>query len=414
MVTDPAQSDAARTLTEADGAHGGREPAASPIRGAATRHALLDDPPHAREGAPGEDSTGEILRLWRIATPIWAALCLLELATVGIRRLAVGGAFWPTAQSAWFTSLGYGLWVMMTPGIIWLAQRYPLSGRRATLHLAFHVPFACVFVTAHGVTYLTMRMPPPANLPFVEHMAIFFRQSFHFGLICYALILVACQIAASERQLRARELQAAWAEAARVQAELSTLRVQLQPHFLFNTLNGISSLMEEDVGAAREMMLRLSDLLRDTLAEPTVEEVSLGEELQITRRFVDLQLMRFGERLRVTYDIDPAALLYPVPRLLLQPLVENAIRFGADMRSSPSHVGICAMLLPNALRLTVVDDGVGPRSHAAVSTGLGLSITRTRLEKLYGPGATVTLEGGTQGGAIATVSIPFERWEVHE
>ena len=205
------------------------------------------------------------------------------------------------------------------------------------------------------------------------------------------------------------ELEAAQLETQLARAQLDALRTQLHPHFLFNTLNTISVLMREDVATANRMLLRLSELLRLALKNAGTHEVSLRQEMEFLRSYLEIERTRFQHRLKVQTEIDPEALDALVPNLILQPLVENAIRHGVAPRPTQSTIEIRALRRNGRVELRVRDDGPGideMRKEAAAG-GIGLSNTRARLDKLYGAAHSFQLSPADGGGTQVTITIPF-------
>jgi sensor histidine kinase YesM len=184
--------------------------------------------------------------------------------------------------------------------------------------------------------------------------------------------------------------------------------MQLHPHFLFNTLHAVSTLLHRDPDAADEMISELSDLLRMTLENFGLQEVSLREELEFIRRYLDIQQVRFQDRLRVTIDVPAETLDARVPNQALQPIVENAIHHGLEARTGGGTIEIRARGRAAMLQLSVRDDGPGLRANwqASQQDGIGLSNTRARLKQLYGPLASLDLSNHPQGGTVVTLLIP--------
>jgi two-component system LytT family sensor kinase len=215
------------------------------------------------------------------------------------------------------------------------------------------------------------------------------------------------------QQFRERERQAAELEKHLARARLQALKMQLQPHFLFNTLNGIAALNYEDPRAANLMLARLSELLRMTLEDNDAPEVSLRQELDFNRRYLELEQIRLGDRLTVTLEIAPETLDAVVPNLLLQPLVENAIRHGIAPYSARGKISIQAHRNNGTLHLRVADNGPGRRRDqgAASGTGVGLKNTTARLWQLYGDAQRLELKTAERGGWIVEITIPFRAVE---
>jgi LytS/YehU family sensor histidine kinase len=216
------------------------------------------------------------------------------------------------------------------------------------------------------------------------------------------------------QRFRERELRASQLEAKLAQTQLEVLKMQLHPHFLFNTLHAISTLIHRDPDAADEMVAQLSDLLRMTLANIGIQEVPLQQELEFLHRYLDIQKMRFQDRLEVIVDVPSETLDIQVPNQVLQPIVENAVRHGVDARSGSGRIEVRARTTEHMLELTVRDDGPGVNGAVRLPRerpGIGLSNTRARLRELYGPASTLSLENHPQGGALVTLSIPLRRTE---
>ncbi len=209
-------------------------------------------------------------------------------------------------------------------------------------------------------------------------------------------------------KLRARELAASRLEGQLAQANLQMLKMQLHPHFLFNTLNAISSLMHRDVEAADRMIVRLSDLLRMALEKDDRHQVRLESELEFLHRYLAIEQIRFRDRLKVDIDVEPVCLSAQVPRLILQPLVENAIRHGIAMRSAAGRLAIRARRRGARLDLSVADDGPGLPPNRPLRPGVGLANTQARLAQLYGGDGSLELVDGEGGGFEVVVEIPFE------
>ena len=181
---------------------------------------------------------------------------------------------------------------------------------------------------------------------------------------------------------------------------------QLHPHFLFNTLNAISEMVHEDPETADRMITGLSELLREALVAGDRQQVTLRRELELVRCYLDIQQARFGEKLRVDFDVDEGVMDALVPHLVLQPVVENAIRHGIGVAASSLSIDIQARADGDTLRIEVRDNGEG-LSEPPAREGIGLGNTRERLRSLYGPGERVRVQDGPRGGAIVTISIPL-------
>jgi hypothetical protein len=331
---------------------------------------------------------------------------------------------------------------VLSPLVFWLTNRWPINVTAWRSHLWKHLLASLVFIAANEVISSLMladlrpkivaadrmrhqswsatataenRQPdkppmflppelqaPPADLGAHVLRAVA-RLPAYWVLAAFAHALLVTM------RLREREQQAAELAAHLAAARLNGLRTQLQPHFLFNTLNSISALIPQDAKLANEMVLNLSDLLRMTLRDPQRGEIPLSEELKLLGHYVDIQKLRFGERLRFKLEADESALSFPVPPLLLQPLVENAIRYGVEASEQPEQIGVRVRLAEQTLALEVTNtchiagDEVSSTKN---STGVGLANTQARLAALYGAAQTFQFGPLPDGGFRVWMRIP--------
>lgn len=227
-------------------------------------------------------------------------------------------------------------------------------------------------------------------------------------LMTYLFLVGLGHALAYRRESERRALDGAHLQTRLVEAQLQALQRQLHPHFLFNTLNAIAGLMRSDVDAADRMMDRLGDLLRMTLNTSNIQEVPLREELEMLQKYLDIEQTRFGTRLSVTMEIEPASLDALVPNFLLQPLVENAVRHGIAPHARPGQIRVLASRDDQHLAMRVIDsgDGVPPHRLTLLNQGVGLSNTRARLEHLY-HGDHAFVFANVDGGFEVNLSIPF-------
>lgn len=307
--------------------------------------------------------------------------------------------------------------VALLPGIIWMSQRFPFEPGRWQRALPLHLAAAVLFVFLHVVassrlsSYL-LRL----TWSFRESLSELFRIYFVVELVTYFALIGAYHAYDYWRRYRDRESHAVQLavktsrlEASLARANLDSLRMQLNPHFLFNTLNAISvmAMKGERQGVVR-MLTLLSDLLRVSL-DNNQQVVPLREELAILDRYLEIENVRFRDRLTLERDIDPAALDAEVPVLLLQPLVENAIRHGISRLRGPGVVRIEAGIRDGeTIELRVLDTGPGVTdTPSRDGTGVGLANTRSRLEQLYGSRQLLTLTDRAEGGACVTVRLPL-------
>jgi LytS/YehU family sensor histidine kinase len=247
-------------------------------------------------------------------------------------------------------------------------------------------------------------LPPPFQSPramFVEGLVMRAKSN----IPIYWVVVSIAQAVRLLRRSQERERQAFELEARLAEAKLTALRMQLHPHFLFNTLNAISTLVHTDARAADEMITNLSELLRATLSTSDQPEVSLRHELEILDRYLAIQQVRFGDRLHIEKEIQNDSLEARVPALILQPLVENAIRHGIEPQRRPGRIGVRARRDRDILRLAVQDNGGG--AGPGMKEGIGLANTRSRLQELYGSQGKMSMSPGAEGGFVVELEIPY-------
>jgi two-component system LytT family sensor kinase len=305
------------------------------------------------------------------------------------------------------------LWALLTLPTVWLARRFPFDRGRILSSLAVHslgvALFSLLSLTNYIAVYrLVVGKPSPFN--FLPVFQYFFVAEVHFCFLTYLAIVGLTRAHDYYWRYRERELLAAQLETQLAQAQLDALKMQLQPHFLFNTLNTISVLMREDADAANRTLVRLSSFLRATLESTKENEVSLKQELDYLESYLKIEEVRFQDRLTVRLDVDPATLDARVPNLILQPLVENAIRHGIAPRAGAGLLEIRARRNDGLVQVRVRDNGpgLGDRSQEDLRGGIGLSNTQSRLAKLYGPAHRFELRNVEDGGLAVTFAIPFK------
>jgi signal transduction histidine kinase len=302
------------------------------------------------------------------------------------------------------------IWLAATPFILMLARRFPLDRQSWLKNSLVHILLSSVFAIALLSIYVVIASwaeLQPSGRSFLDALRNQYVESFHSEVLTYWAVIGLSHALDYYRKYREREIRASQLEAQLARAQLDALRMQLQPHFLFNTLNTISVLMKENVELANHLLLRLSDLLRLALRTTETHEVSLREELEFLRNYLEIEQTRFEDRLTVRYDIDEHAVEAQVPNLILQPLVENAIRYAVAPQPGKSTVEIRAARHNGDLELQVVDDGPGIHPDKANSNGIGISNTRARLDKLYGSAHSFRLTPADGGGLQVTVTLPF-------
>jgi LytS/YehU family sensor histidine kinase len=223
----------------------------------------------------------------------------------------------------------------------------------------------------------------------------------------YCAVLLATNAIYYYRQGRERELRASQLQTLLSQAQLQLLKSQLQPHFIFNTLHAISTLMARDVVGARLMIVRLSELLRMALERFEAQELSLKEELEFITNYLEIERIRFEDRLTVHINVSPDVLDAMVPALLLQPLVENAVRHGISVQSKPGSISIYGKQNADELEIIISDNGPGPGPNFNAREGVGIANTRARLQKLYGQEFAFDLSAREGSGLEVLIKIPM-------
>jgi hypothetical protein len=302
-------------------------------------------------------------------------------------------------------------WALLTPLVMVLARRYPVWTERGTRNWAIQLAAMAAFVVAHIGLFTLATVAIDPSLTVSEMVDAFGRFLLTWTVLdasVFCMLVALHHALVYYRVSRDRAIRASQLETRLAQSQLQMLRMQLQPHFLFNTLHSISALMHKDVRRADSMIVALSDLLRMSLQNIGAQEVPLQSELEFLQRYVDIMTLRFGDRLVVAMDIDEAVRDARVPNLFLQPLVENSFRHGFGDVGAGS-VRIRVRREGDMLRCDVSDDGRGLRSGH--KEGVGLTSTRQRLRHLYGDRQRFTLQGAPGKGVHVSMAIPFHPYE---
>lgn len=343
---------------------------------------------------------------WLLGLAFWTFLGLSFAGQFYIHASKAGlDVTWKEAIT---NSLGdWYVFAVLSIPVIPLARRFRIEaghwGRSLIVHLAGCAVFSLSYMLLRGAVASWQ-----SGAPFQEAFKSLLVKTWHFNMLTYWVIVLASHAVEYYRRYRDRELRALDLEKHLAQARLQALQMQLNPHFLFNTLHSISSLMHKDVEAADRMIVRLSDLLRAALDSSDTQEVELEQELEFLKRYLEIEQTRLGDRLTVKMDIAPETLCARVPNLLLQPLVENAIKHGIEPRARPGRIELRAERQNGALALEVRDNGRGLPEGEDIEEGVGLSNTRARLRGLYGDEHRFELCAAEGGGLVIRVQIPFQ------
>jgi two-component system LytT family sensor kinase len=313
---------------------------------------------------------------------------------------------------SWQLVSGY-IWFAFTPLILWLSSRYSFEGSRWKIALPVHL-FASVVIAAVQLAIGAFILPKLGYLErfqlasFADTFRVFLFVNLHFSIAIYWGVVAIHQAIRYYRKFRERELQTSQLEARLAQSRLQVLKMQLHPHFLFNTLNAISELVHRDPEAADRMLTDLSDLLRMSFENLEMQEVPLEKELEFLRKYLEIEQMRFHDRLVVDLDIAEATLEASVPNMILQPIVENAIKHGISPRAEGGRIAISAERSNGSLSITVEDDGLGISGNMQdIREGVGISNTRKRLRHLYGDQQQFDLSASNSGGVMVRIDMPF-------
>jgi len=354
---------------------------------------------------------------WLTVGVIWVMLGVIYAAPVyvEVRAEQHGHMAWRIFSWGILTWLA---WAPLTPAIVWLARQYSLLGEAWKRNLIIHLPAFLFFSVLHSAagTAITLWIKPFDNMgdspkTFWPRFISRVPGSFGSDLLVYGGVVGIFYAIDYYRKYREREFQASRLEAQLAQAQLDSLRMQLHPHFLFNTLNSIVGLVRDNKnGAAVNMLVGLSDLLRHTLEYSSRHEVELREELNFIKLYLSIQEIRFSDRLRIELDIDPRTTKALVPNLILQPLTENALRHGIARSANSGLVGISSAVTDGHLRLTVYDEGAGLPDDWQLkgSAGIGLANTIARLQQLYDDDQQFDIRNRDGGGVEVVIVMPFK------
>lgn len=347
---------------------------------------------------------------------IFAVPALLAAFLTHARMLQVGRE---TILWKWILdfSLSWYIWAALTPFIVWLGRRIRVERetwlRRSATHLAIGSVLGFVQVWL-GVLFSIIVYQEPLNMQYWAEQALpttFAR--FPSALLVYVVILGISYALDYQRQSHERAVMTSRLESELNRAKLDALKQQLQPHFLFNTLNSISVLMQKGaIDDATRVLYDLGELLRNVLRKENVQVVTLAEELDFVKRYVSIEQVRYGDRLKVEYEIGPAATKCLIPTFILQLLVENAIRHGVAKKADAGRITVKAQLEGDRLHVSVTDDGIG-LSSGGFNEGVGISNARNRLQHLYGAYHRFEIKNneGT-AGVRAVLEIPDDSREI--
>jgi len=347
-------------------------------------------------------------RIWFIGFVLWTLLAFLSAAGAHVYTASMGTPISWAQLLAWNFTISF-IWSLLTPIAYALSRRYTFDRASWRLSLPIHIA-ASVILTLAGALAVVLVDPlvtwtKEPSIPFFAHVL---SRTF-MDIQRYWYVLLITQAIAFYGKYQERELFSSQLEAQLARAQLEVLKIQLEPHFLFNTLNSIAALARYDGEAAEHMTLQLADLLRMSLDGVGVQEVPLQQELMFLQKYIDIQQTRFRDRLQVEIDIDPGTMDTLVPNLILQPLVENAIRHGIGPRRSPGLIRIATWRDHDDVWMEIRDNGTGLTSGRGgmPPEGVGLRNTRGRLQQLYNEDHAMVLEDAPGGGCTVKIRVPY-------
>jgi two-component sensor histidine kinase len=347
---------------------------------------------------------------------LWTLVALIFVSLSA--ATALGGGNQPDLRLLFLIHFTrFYLWGLFSPLIYRFVRRFPIEIRAFRWrNLLIHLAGMTVFCTVHQLLLMVIRwmVNAPPGTPVSSFFENFFGNFFngvYLGVVIYPLIVFAIQAFVFYQNYRAEEEQKLRVTAQLARAELHALKMQIHPHFLFNTLHSISSLVLEEPPKANQMIARLGDFLRLTLEHSERQFVTLKEEIEFARCYLEIEQVRFSDRLQVEFNVEPASLTAQVPHLILQPLVENAIQHAIAPRATGGSIKISAKKFGDTARLEIADSGEGTHTERNVSNngqGVGLANVRGRLKQLYGANHKFELNDNPAGGLTAVIEIPFE------
>lgn len=358
---------------------------------------------------------------WLIAFGVWTFVGWSFGAQSYLSNLRAGRRIPLFDQLSWYLLFCYK-WFVVSPLIFEQARRWPLERGKILRHLPIHLGLIIGFhfVSTPLVTALHywLGFPPLggnyANLTGYVIGEIWHPYTLLLSFFFYWVVLIVGWSLDYQRKFREGEMKAAVLAAQLAAAQLQALKMQLQPHFLFNTLNSISALLHQDIEAADQMVARLGNFLRLTLENGGTQLTTLKQELEFLRLYLDIERVRFKDRLQVKLEIEnggPALLNARLPNLILQPLVENAIRHGIAKQYAPGLISVEALIRAGRLQIKIADNGPGLAGRngagSAFKEGVGLSNTRARLDQLYGDAYLLAFDNGKPHGLVVTLEVPL-------
>jgi len=363
---------------------------------------------------------GIVLGLWTALVTLFSLQDILVHSTPWTGILTQLRSFWL-------------LWIFYLPIITWLSLRFPIEHPKILFQAGIHLAACAVIVTFNQMAYRTFlplpihefdnpplhqdafpdHQPPPHGFRGDRHGMQSAGMRLAPDIVVYLLTMSACVAFTYFRRSQERERRAIELEARLTQAKLQALRMQINPHFLFNTLNAISTLVHTDPEAADDMITDLSELFRGSLESSDEQEIPLARELEFLQRYLSIEQRRFGNHLQIEQSVEPEILSALVPTFILQPLVENAVRHGVESQANVGKIAIRGKREGDSIRLSVSDNGKKPvvlseSNERSVRQGIGLTNARARLRQLYGNDQSLSIRQGDLGGWMIDIKLPYK------
>ena len=349
-------------------------------------------------------------RKWAFYALCWTIPALVALSYYHLNRILtateVNWVYGVMTSMPWWY-----IWALMTPPILWVARKYPISRDTWKKYIpSVYLPLMLLLLAVHATINLALfRITGLHDTMNYTLLGVHFTSRMHVNAMAFWTVLGFYNAFDYYRKYQVREQQAALLELQLAQANLRALKMQLNPHFLFNTLHSVSALVRKNENASAIKMLgRLGEFLRLALENQGNQLITLNEELDFLERYLEIEKIRFQERLQVHTEVDARLLEHDVPNLILQPIVENAIHHGIAPHSQAGSISIKAFKESGKLVMEVQDDGPGMKDVEAARKGVGLSNTQERLERLYGQQQDIKLINVMEGGFLVRIEIPLQ------
>jgi two-component system, LytTR family, sensor kinase len=369
---------------------------------------IIADDSQTMDVQPLYETSSSPVRKWLVTIGVFTGLAVYFLLSRAMVLISKGLTVnWPSQlldTSGWF------IWALITPIILKLSAKYPLNRKHFLKHFSIH--FCALALAWFSATLAMISVRWAANLGQISFSELlpreFARSPFWFDILCYGTIMAVESSVRYYRRFERGKIRAAKLNSQLGRARLQALKMQLHPHFLFNALNSLSELMQEDLAAAQKMIKNLEKFLQLTMKSNHVLQIPFEEELEFLKCYLAIEHVRFQNRLQIKMDIEPQILKVPVPNLVLQPLVENAIRHGIAPRKTAGQIEIKASRKNGMLMVSIQDNGPGLNrsQRKTLPGGLGLSNTRERLTQLYGNSHRFEMINAPEGGLIVMLEIP--------